>query len=247
MYHISIFLLITGIFFGSFAHAAASSSVDNDATANMPFENIDAMRAQVKEVLSQHFSSIAQDAQLDIKVSSIDPRLKLKACSEKKNIKVNGNNTKTANISVRVSCSGESPWSIFVPARINILKEVVTATRDIYKGSILRAEDLSLSVRNTSNLGFGYTNNTIPLIGNALTRNISAGGIIRLKHVSKPIVITRGDKITLEAGQGGLSVATSAIAMSDGQIGDQIQVKNAQSKRVIEAFVVAPGRAVANL
>lgn len=247
MNHIYTILLIAGIFLGTCVQAATLRPADTDATDNAPFENIDALRAQVKEVLSIHYGSITQDAQLDIKVSSIDPRLKLATCSQKKNIKVNGNNTKTANISVRVSCDGESPWSIFVPARINVLKEVVTATRDIYKGSILGPEDLSLSVRNTSNLGFGYTNNTAPLIGNALTRNISAGSIIRLKHVSKPIAISRGDKITLEAGQGGLSVATSAIAMADGKIGDQIQVKNAQSKRVIEAFVVAPGRVAANL
>lgn len=244
MNHIYKILAFTGLFFSIYVQAVAAQ---NDAPDSSKYEDIDAMRTQVKDILSKHYSSVIQDAQLDIKVSRLDPRLKLAKCSESKNIKVNGNQTKTANISVRVSCNGESPWSIFVPARIDVLQEVVTATRDIYKGTILKADDLSLTVRNTSNLGFGYAKSTTGLIGNAVTRNISSGGVIRLNHVSEPIAITRGDKITLEAGNGGLSVATSAIAMSDGKVGEQIRVKNAQSKRVIEAFVVAPGRAVANL
>ncbi|HEY7773212.1 MAG TPA: flagellar basal body P-ring formation chaperone FlgA [Marinagarivorans sp.] len=248
MNHISRFLLIFGIAMGLIQPTAASEAQhETDAERIAPYEDIDAMREQVKTTLEQHYRRIVQSGDLEVHVSRIDPRLKLATCSQRKAIKINGNQTKTANISVRVSCNGESPWSIFVPARIDVLQEVVTTTRDIYKDEILKPEDLTLVVRNTSSLGFGYTNNIKPLLGNAVTRNINAGSVIRLAHVSEPLAITRGDKIVLESGTGGLSVAASAIAMSDGKVGDQIRVKNAESKRIIEVFVVAPGRAAANL
>jgi flagella basal body P-ring formation protein FlgA len=228
-------------------HAAEFENQNQAATGHSKFEDIEQLRGQIKENLMDYFSTRAGSAKIEVTVSRIDKRLKLANCSQQKTIEVNGDQVKSANVSVRVSCEGEVPWSIFVPASVAVIQQVVTATRDIYRDEILSAEDLMLSERNTSDIGFGYADSLLPFIGNSVTRNISAGSVLRLAHVREPTVVNRGDKITLEAGQGGLSVVVSAVAMAEGKRGDQIPVKNTQTNRVIQAFILGPGRAAANL
>lgn len=214
---------------------------------NSTFEDISSLREQVSQALQQEFGNINADADINISVSQLDQRLKLAKCTQPKEFKLNGTQRRTRNVSVRVSCNGDSPWSIFVPAQIEVFQEVVVTTRDILKGEQLGTSDLTLAKRDTHDLGFGYIGEIDQLVGKELTRNIPAGYALRLAHVSEPNAVSRGDKITIEAGRGGLIVASTGIAMSDGKVGDQITVKNAQSKRVIEAYVVAPGRVAANL
>jgi flagella basal body P-ring formation protein FlgA len=57
-----------------------------------------------------------------------------------------------------------------------------------------------------------------------------------------PLVIKRGDTVSMEANIGGITVKTSGTAISDGRIGQQIRVKNNQSARVINAKVIGSGQ-----
>lgn len=232
--------------FGIFWLLLSIGAVQADSTAP-EFENIEALREQVAKVLNLEFVDVYPGAEVNISVSQLDTRLKLAQCSQAKDIKLNGSQRRTRNVSVRVSCNGDSPWSIFVPAQIAVLQDVAVTTRDILKGEQLTPADLTLAKRDTSNLGFGYVDSVKALIGKEVTRNVPAGHALRLAHVSEPNAVSRGDKITIEAGSGSLVVASTGIAMSDGKIGEQITVKNAQSKRIIEAYVVAPGRVAVSL
>lgn len=226
---------------------ATCLSFASQAEDSGTFEDIQELRAQVGSALEFEFGNINPDADINISVSQLDSRLKLAKCTLPKDFKINGTQRRTRNVSVRVSCNGDSPWSIFVPAQIEVFQDVVVTTRDILKGEQITDADVMLAKRDTSNLGFGYVGELTQLIGKEVTRNVPTGYALRLAHVSEPNAVNRGDKITIEAGSGGLIVASTGIAMSDGKVGEQITVKNAQSKRVIEAYVVAPGRVAANL
>lgn len=218
-----------------------------EKTSAPSFEDVENIRHEVTKMLQDHYAQHAEIMRVEINVANLDNRLKLTKCEKLKNIKMNGSQKHNSNMSVRVSCKGQSPWSIFVPVKIDTYQNVAITTRDVFKGEILTSSDVTTQERNVGSIGFGFAKKLEPLIGNAVTRNIAAGSIIKLSQISEPIVVNRGDKITLESTTSGLTVAASAIAMSNGKLGDQIRVKNQQSKRVIEAFVTAPGKAVANL
>ncbi len=217
------------------------------STTDAALENIDHLKKQVAQMLMQHYSNSIKQARIEVSVATLDPRLKLAKCDIPAAMKINGNKKRSSNITVRISCNGQSPWSIFVPAKIDIYQTVATTTRDIYKGEILTLDDITTEERNTGSFRFGFAKTAAPLIGNAVTRNISSGSVIRLSHISKPIMISRGDKLTLESSIQGLAVAATVIALSKGKEGEQIRVKNTQSKRIIEAFVIAPGRVASHL
>ena len=210
------------------------------------YEDIATLKAQIEKTVLAAYSN-REHNKVTVKASNLDARLKLNRCSIPKSVKLNGNQLRTSNTSVRVSCNGDSPWSIFVPVRIDVYQSIAVATRDILKGEIIMEADISLEERSLGNAGFGYTNSPQQLIGQAVTRNISSGSAVRTVHVTQPIVVKRGDKLTLQAGRGGLAVITYGTAMSKGRVGDRIRVKNENSKRIVDARVVAAGQAVAAL
>ena len=54
-------------------------------------------------------------------------------------------------------------------------------------------------------------------------------------------MVCRGDNVTIEAQTANLAVKTQGIAMADGNLGDQIQVRNIKSRRLISAIVSSSG------
>jgi flagella basal body P-ring formation protein FlgA len=59
-----------------------------------------------------------------------------------------------------------------------------------------------------------------------------------------PIAIKRSEMVSVTWTQNGLSLTLSGPAQKDGAVGDVIQVQNPSSKKMIDAVVTGPGRAV---
>ena len=55
-------------------------------------------------------------------------------------------------------------------------------------------------------------------------------------------MIKRGESVVMTAKSGALQVRIQATALTDGHAGEQISVRNKQSKRVVEARVIGPGK-----
>ncbi len=62
--------------------------------------------------------------------------------------------------------------------------------------------------------------------------------------VSGPAAVKRAEMVAVTWTQNGLSLTLSGPAQKDGAVGDVIQVQNPSSKKMIDAVVTGPGRAV---
>ncbi len=62
--------------------------------------------------------------------------------------------------------------------------------------------------------------------------------------ISGPAAVKRSEMVAVTWTQNGLSLTLSGPAQKDGAIGDVIQVQNPSSKKMIDAVVTGPGRAV---
>jgi flagella basal body P-ring formation protein FlgA len=62
--------------------------------------------------------------------------------------------------------------------------------------------------------------------------------------VSGPAAVRRSEMVAVTWTQNGLSLTLSGPAQKDGAVGDVIQVQNPSSKKMIDAVVTGPGRAV---
>jgi flagella basal body P-ring formation protein FlgA len=66
---------------------------------------------------------------------------------------------------------------------------------------------------------------------------------VRSSHIKAPQVVRRGDRVILEASTAGISVVTTGTALANGKVGEQIQVRNEKSARVVDAEIIGPGKA----
>ena len=74
---------------------------------------------------------------------------------------------------MRVSCTGSSPWSVFVPAQVRLYRQVIVANRSLLRDSRLSEADVSLAERDVANLTQGYLTRMDEVLGNKLTHQCS--------------------------------------------------------------------------
>ena len=79
------------------------------------------------------------------------------------------------------------------------------------------------------------------LIGFSPRRSLAANAPIRLSDLRRPLVVTRGERVTMLLSTGTMTITARGKALEDGPRGALIRVVNADSNRTIEAEIVGPG------
>lgn len=82
------------------------------------------------------------------------------------------------------------------------------------------------------------------VIGQVAAAVLRADTVIYPEHVQSPLMVRRGELVTVRALAGGLSVRTVARAMDDGPLGQQIQVRNERSRQTFLVQVTGPQQVV---
>lgn len=202
--------------------------------------------SDIPAAAKQYLSQVLQDGfphdQITVDVSSIDTRLRLKACDKPLTYDLHGRQLSASNVTLRVQCPGSSTWSFYLTAQVDRLRHILVATRNIGRGESLSEDDVSLELRSVSSLGNGTISDPARISGKVAKRPINLGDSIRTSSVTAPEVIQRGDTVNVTAVSGGIAVSTSGIAMNDGKVGQQIRVQNLKSERIIKARVTAKGQ-----
>ena len=78
----------------------------------------------------------------------------------------------------------------------------------------------------------------------ALTRNMQAGEPLRASDVRLAVLVLRGQSVLLSVGGAqGLQISVRVEALQDGRLGEQIQLKNPESGRVLGGVVTGKNTA----
>lgn len=115
------------------------------------------------------------------------------------------------------------------------------ATRPLMKGSVVTAGDIQLQKVNGTSVGRDALENIGDLVGRSVTKDIGQGEMFRAGAVVLPPVISAGSKVTVIFRQNRLEASASGVALDNGAAGQDIRVRNEQSKRVITGRVSEPG------
>ncbi len=212
--------------------------------SGLSHENIDTLKLLVQQELEQFFQERHQELTLNetlfVKTGNLDRRLRLAKCAGniETEIKQTNNNS---SITVKTSCHSGARWTIYVPAIVETLQNVLVASRNLARGELLDKSDLSYQQVNTARLSGSYTDDLQHLIGKELKRAIRLNDIIKLNYVQAPDVIRKGETVVLRAKLPSLTVETEGTALSNGHVGEQIRVRNDNSRRIVDGLVSAPG------
>lgn len=176
-----------------------------------------------------------------VEVGTLDRRLRLPQCDRPLSAFLSPTSRTATRQSVGVRCEGTVPWSLYVPVTIERPGEVVVSTRPIPRGQIIAEGDVRLAERDLATLHRGYLNDPAQAIGQRAERDLPGDEALSPANLGKPNVIKRGAEITIMAADELLDVRVGGVALASGGIGERIRVRNASSKRELDAVVVGEG------
>lgn len=118
---------------------------------------------------------------------------------------------------------------------------VVVPAHDIARGDTLGESDLTFATVDGNALMSGVPTRIEEVKGMQARRVLSAGQPFRTQDVRRPIVVNKGETVTMQFSAPGVELSAMGRAMSEGGIGDTVTVQNPASYRMVSAIVVAPG------
>ena len=126
--------------------------------------------------------------------------------------------------------------------QMRAMLEVAVLARPVERGQVLTASDFTVLRRPRDEVAAQRPIEARKLAGLAARRDMRVGLIAGTGDFEMPRLVSRGDAVTIVLERPGLTLAIRGQALVDGAKGDTINVMNQQSKRVVQAVVMAPGR-----
>jgi flagella basal body P-ring formation protein FlgA len=151
---------------------------------------------------------------------------------------------------------GEAPWtgtqqfvlkvgtskgvvSVPVTATVRLPDMVVVAKRPFRRGEVIRASDVSLAMPEESGEGeIALATRIEDVVGRETVRSLATGQPIEAGWVRKPIMVRRGEIVTVFARASNLVVRTQARAVDDGGQDDVVAVERLDNRQRFSARVV---------
>ncbi|MEM7219888.1 MAG: flagellar basal body P-ring formation chaperone FlgA [Pseudomonadota bacterium] len=191
----------------------------------------------IQEAAQQHVRERHRTGgRVDTLVATIDPRLRMRACSKPlETFEANEGRGKARTVGVR--CNGSHPWKLYVPVTVRELRPVVVAARPIERGATLTREALRIEERDVTRLHVAYISELASAIGKVVTRPVAAAAPILIGQLQAERVIRRGQQVSLLAQGPGVAVRMSGVALNDAALNERIQVRNSASERIVEGRV----------
>lgn len=183
----------------------------------------------------------ADGEDVTITVSGLDRRLRLAACSLPLEAYLPPGVKLSGSATIGVRCDGEKPWSLLLQVRVQHFGKVVVAARPLARRSVLGESDILLERHDLSTQTSGYFTELEPVEGMILKRSVRAGTVLGPILLAQPMLVKKGEKVTIRAESGSIQVRMGGVALSDGARGEVIRVRNNSSQKVIEAEVVSAG------
>lgn len=125
-------------------------------------------------------------------------------------------------------------------------RPIVVAARPVERGAIITAADVEL--RNTDLTASGSLRRpAIVAVGDAIGMEvrhaIRAGEPLFLDQLRSPVVVKRGEVITVTSQAGGIRVRTTARARQDAAVGELVQVESLETRERYDVRVTGPREA----
>jgi flagella basal body P-ring formation protein FlgA len=137
---------------------------------------------------------------------------------------------------------GERKAAARVTGALVELAEVAVLNRPINRGEVVQASDLTIDRKVRDTLPPDVQGDASSLAGRIARRALAPGAVIRQGDLAKPEVIARGEVVTIVYEIPGMVITLRGRANEAGAQGDTIAVLNPQSKKVLQAQVIAPGK-----
>jgi flagella basal body P-ring formation protein FlgA len=212
------------------------------ANLTLPEELIGATEGFLEFMVEDYLERSEIQARYEIRVNPLDPRLRLAACDSDLTQSLESPVQPLGRVTVRVGCDGSTPWTVFVPAQVRIFQPVAVLKTPLKRDSLIGPGDIAMIEQDIGLLGRGYITDPAQAIGKKLTRALQADQVLTPAQLQQAESVRRGDQVVIAARGSGINVRMQGEALSGGTLGQQINVRNLSSQRVVRARVISPGQ-----
>lgn len=152
-------------------------------------------------------------------------------------------NERNGRLTALVSVAGDGDAPVRITGHVYRMVKLPVLARPIAPGQVIATADLDTITVRAERMTETYFTVAADLVGKTPRRAIRPGEPIRPSDVQVPIVIHRGDLVTLVLRTPSLMLTARAKALEDGAQGAAIRLANTQSGRTLDAVVTGPGTA----
>lgn len=128
-----------------------------------------------------------------------------------------------------------------VTGRAYELVSIPVVSRQMRKGDIIGTRDIDWQLIRTDRLTDSILQDEREIINKTPRRVVNAGQPIRSIDIKDPILVSRGDIVTISMQTGRIALTARGRALQNGAANDIIRVTNLMSNRIIEAVVSNQG------
>jgi len=213
-----------------------------------------AICAHADEVLPQSLTSIetaarefilkqarAYGGEPRVEIGAPDPRLRLAHCNLPLVAELPPGSRPVGSTTVGVRCPGNTPWSVYVPVRVQIFANILVAARPLARGVPLTEADLTLSRQDLTSVPGSALTNLSQAVGKSLRYPVATGAALNAGLLDQPALVKRGQTVTIVSVGQGLEVRATGEALADGATGETIRVRNLLTKKIIQGTVQDSG------
>jgi len=136
------------------------------------------------------------------------------------------------NTSVGVRCSGDKPWTIYVPVSVRIFTGIVIAARALTQARPIEMADLLLREGDLTEHPGSVVTDPASALGRSVTHSVAAGQPLRQDLLRVQPVILQGQTVTLRSQGAGFKVSTEGKALTTAAEGQIAQVRIASGQTV---------------
>ena len=129
-----------------------------------------------------------------------------------------------------------------VAAHVTVPAAVVVAVRPLARGTLVQVSDVEL--RAVPPIGYSANAETFhsleAVVGQETSRAIAAGQVLDRQYLQSPVLVRKGEVVTVYARSAGIQVRTTARARDAGSQGDLITVESLHDRSRFYARVAGP-------
>jgi flagella basal body P-ring formation protein FlgA len=140
----------------------------------------------------------------------------------------------------RVECAAPA-WNVNVTSQADVSVLLLVARHTLERDQSLGADDVHTRRQSVSKHRQGIYGRAADIEGLSAKRRIRAGQVLSPPLLGAPLLVRRGQMVTIVATHDGIEAATQGEALSNGSAGDLIRVRNQSSEKVIETQVTGEG------
>lgn len=210
--------------------AAPLSAHSTEVSQYGPAELVTLAEDHVKALIARESS----DDRIEVSAGSLDPRMGIRTCQQPIDVNLANNATLDRQTTVLIQCHDYEGWRLFIPVRIQQMRAIVVAARQLSPGDVIGRSDVKFNHVDIHQLRDSAHTNIDELLGAQIKRRIGINQAIQARHTC---FVCRGQNVTIISGSNGLEVRATGVARNDGLMGDRITVRNSRSNRDVQAVV----------